>query len=534
MYIRKKKNKSGSYSISLFTSERIDGKNHPVPKLIKSFGASSDEGELLKLWAQAESYKEQLMLVAQPVVKLLKIRSEVDIKNCKSYNVGFYDVYGYYFDKIFNTIELKEEDVKKLKELIILRVANPCSKRKTASISLDYGIECTVNNIYRLMDKLTDHHIKKIKEIIYTRTQALMLEYKREVNILFYDLTTIYFETNTQDELREFGFSKDGKHMHVQIMLAAIVTNDGLPIDYQEFIGNTYEGHTLIPVINNLKSTYNINNVVIVADSALMNKINLEELEKLNIRYIIAARIKNSTKKLKNEILNLDNYNTMNATTSTKATDDILKSKIITLQDKSSLVAYYSSKRARKDFYDREKGLEKIQKHLLSTAKSKLTGSLKKSYVKITKECKIEIDHAKLLQESQYDGFFAFTTNIQNPDPSSILSSYRGLWQIEQTFRIAKSSLDIRPVYHYTTRRIKAHFIICFMALTIIRNIEFILKLKDNPLPIEQMHSLLEQMRKVNIVVDHTRFEILETPPEDIIKIYQLLNIPLQKNFSIY
>lgn len=533
MYIRKKKNNSGSYSVILCVGERIPGKKHPTTKVLKSFGSSIDDAEISKLLLEAEEYKQKLLSIS-PKPKTLKINGDADISSCFSYNVGYSDVYSNAFNSIFTSLNLKEEVVSKLKDLIIMRIANPCSKRKTSFIAPEYGFEFNVNNIYKLMDKLNNSVITDIKKMIYKHTAKLLEQNKQQVDILFYDLTTIHFETNTQDELRDFGFSKDGKHQHVQIMLSAIVTKEGLPIDYEEFVGCTYEGHTLIPVINKLKQNYHINKVVIVADAALMNKINLAELNNLGINYIISARIKNSSEDLRNKILNSDGYNTINEICDNNTGEiDLIKSKIIDCAE-DQLIAFYSSNRARKDYYDRTSNLEKINKHLASSAKSKLTTRLRKTYVTLTNDCKLEIDYKKLEQETLYDGYFAFKTNISNPNPKEILASYRGLWQIEQTFRIAKSNLGIRPVFHYNPRRIKAHFAICYAALALIRHVEYRLKINQVSITLEQMHLMLDKMRKVKIQDSNKHiFELLENPPLELIPIYQTLNIPWHQKFKL-
>ncbi len=286
MFIRKKKNKSGTYSILLLIGERVPGKAHPVSKMIKNFGSSSDENKLKKLVEEAEVYKNYLQSTS-PKAKILKIATDVDLRSCRSYNVGFSDVYGQAFSSIFNTINLKGNLLQRLKDLVIMRIAEPCSKRRTANVAMEYGISLNIDTIYKLMDQINAPIIEQVKKIIFSHTAELLKEQKRTIDVLFYDLTTIYFETSTQDEIRDFGFSKDGKHQHVQIMLAVIVTKEGLLIDYEEFPGNSYEGHTLIPVLNKIQERYHIDNTVIVADAALMNKINLQELDVHGIKYTL-------------------------------------------------------------------------------------------------------------------------------------------------------------------------------------------------------------------------------------------------------
>lgn len=527
MFVRKKKNKSGTTSILLVVGERKSGKKNSIPRLIKNFGTSSDEDELTSFIQKAEDYKNHLMMVS-PKAATLKITSARDIQSCASFNIGFLDVYGKLFDDVFSKINLKPHELKKLHDLIVMRIAAPASKRKTAMISREYGIECGVDSIYKLMDQLTDNTIIQTKKIIHSHTTTLLKAQKETVDVMFYDLTTVYFETNSQDTLRDFGFSKDGKCQHVQIMLAVIVTKYGLPIDYEEFPGNCYEGHTLIPVIEKIKARYQIDQVVLVADAALMNKINLSTLTEKKINYVIAARIKNTKKEIQGKILDQSDYKKISSDK-----DDLIQAKTINLPAGGTLVAFHSSKRARKDERDRQKDIERIEKYIKSTTKSQLTSRLKKPYVTISKACKLEIDLEKLNHEKRFDGFFGIQTNLEKINPKELLSTYRGLWQVEQTFRIAKSNLEIRPVFHYNTKRIRAHFLMCYMSLALIRYVEFALLTNNLHYPIDQLHLLLDQMRVTKVHhADKNVYTLLEDPPPELAPIYQALNIKWHKKFS--
>lgn len=525
MFIRKKKNPGGATCVMLLVGERKPGKKHSNLRLIKTFGSAKDEAVLAQLMQEAEAYKAHLQAIS-PKASTLRITSPQDIQACRFINVGFNDVYGNCFDQVFSELSLKGRDLQKLRDLLVMRIANPASKRKTAMISDLYGINSQVDSIYKLMDELTDLRIDEAKQHIFTHTRKLPKS--ESIDVMFYDLTTIYFETNCQDALRDFGFSKDGKCQHVQILLAAMVTKDGLPVDYEMFPGNVYEGHTLVPVINKIKTRYKVSKVVLVADSALMNKVNLCALTKENIEYIIAARIKNTTQKIQRQILDQSGYTTVFCNE-----EDIIKSKTISTEN-DTLVALHSSKRARKDAYDREEDLQRIEKYLKSTAKSQLTSRLKKPYVTVSKACKIEIDLEKLEQEKQFDGFFGLQTNQKEINPKELLTTYRGLWQIEQTFRISKSNLEIRPVFHYTTRRIKAHVLICYMALSLIRYVGFKLKQSQLEYPIDQLHMLLDRMRMAELRhKDNQLYTLLEDPPPEMATIYGALGLRAHEKFSV-
>jgi len=299
-------------------------------------------------------------------------------------------------------------------------------------------------------------------------------------------------------------------------------------IDYEEFPGNCYEGHTLLPVIDKIKARYQISRVVLVADAALMNKINLSQLTEKNINYVIAARIKNVKKDIQSSILDPHDYHTL-----VTNEEDEIKAKIITLETGDTLVSYHSTKRARKNEYDRQKDIEKIKKYINSTAKSQLTSRLKKSYVAISQSCKLTIDLEKLNQEKQFDGFFGMQTNLDTINPKELLATYSGLWQVEQTFRIAKSGLKIRPVFHYNTRRIKAHFLICYMSLALIRYVQFVLNKNKLQYTYEQLHLLLGQMRITKIHhSDSVVYTLLEDPPNELIPIYRALHIEWPRKFT--
>lgn len=260
MFIRKKLNKGGSFSILLQHAYRVAGKKYSATKIVKNFGSARGSKAIATLVKQASEYKAHLETLS-PRPQILKIASAPDLQSCRSYNVGFSDVYGNAFDKVFEKFNFKFMD--RLKDLVVLRIASPSSKRRTANIAEEYGANLEVDNIYKLMDQLAAPTIKAIKQTIYQHSKKLLAENKEQVDVLFYDLTTVYFETNTQDEIRDFGFSKDGKHQHVQIMLAVIVTKEGLPIDYEEFPGNYYEGHTLVPVLNKIKERHNVDQTVL-------------------------------------------------------------------------------------------------------------------------------------------------------------------------------------------------------------------------------------------------------------------------------
>ena len=407
-----------------------------------------------------------------------------------------------------------------------MRIVRPVSKLKTANIASSFGIEeLSSNKIYKLMDVLDDKKIELIKKQVFKNTKEL-LGPSNQLRVLFYDLTTIYFETNSQTDLKEFGFSKDGKSQHVQISLAMIVTDMGLPIGYEIFKGNSFEGGTLIPTLLKLRQLYKIENVTIVADSAMLSASNIKSLKENNFKYIISARVRNLKKTMAQEMLLNDGYKGLH-----KNEDDNFCYKEMEFGDET-LVACYSDKRRRKDEYERQKSIERIEKYIGKNPKAKLAGPLKKSYVDIIGSGKIAINQAKFEASKRLDGYFGYITN-SNLSAEEIINQYRGLWQIEQTFRITKHNLRIRPVYHFVDRRIKSHFAICYLAVALLRIAEYKLKTAGIDLPIEQLHMMLNEIKQVKLTVGNNECEILSNLPENAGSIFAALKVNLPKAYSV-
>lgn len=511
MHVRVRKNKSGSTSVFVVACKRFPGNKNPQPLVVKSFGSSSDPAKIAALYEEAKEFANNTKYSP-----FLRINNENDIKECKIKNVGFEQFFGKIFDRFFakTDLQLSENDFQIMKQLSLMRIAQPASKLKTSEIASDFNCnELSSNKIYKFMDKLTDDNIEKLKKHIFNNTRKLLGSNK--LRVLFYDLTTIYFENNNDSELKKLGFSKDGKSQHVQISLAFIVTQFGLPIGYEIFAGNIYEGKTLIPTLTKLRTDYGISDVTIIADSAMFSHLNLQELIKHKFNYLVAARVKNLNSKLRKIILDNSNYKKLN--------DDI-DHKLIKLDNKY-LVICHSKERSAKDAYERGKTISRLEKFIGKSAKDTMRGALKKPYVKLSKASTVELDVQKLEQAARLDGYFGFYTNTE-AETQAIIEHYRGLWQVEQTFRITKHNLAIRPVYHYQDRRIAAHFAICFLALALLRTTEYLLIRSGNSISLEKLNYMLEQIKSVQITTKKQKFYIIADPPPEIHSIYQALQIP--------
>ena len=483
MFFRKKKNKSGVISVQI-----IDKSNGRY-KLIKTIGSSADASVIDKLVEQAQHYiihyggQTTLDFILGDDQKYFQSIYE-NIQQVQL--LGPEIVLGKLFNEIgFNTI--KDE---LFKHLVIARLVYPASKLKTIDYLQKYkGITLTANDIYRYLDKLHSTQIKQIQAISFNHTIQLL---NHQLNVVFYDVTTIYFEAADEDDLRKTGFSKDGKHSQPQILLGLLVSENGYPLDYEIFEGNTFEGHTMLPVIEAFKEKYKMQQLIVVADAGLMSNKNINELLDKQYDFIIGARIKNETKQLQAQIL---------ATTLEDGQSIEIKKDAA-----QRIILSYSSARALKDAHNRNKGLERLKKQLQTgkLTKQHINNKGYNKYLKLEGEIKVAIDEDKFKDDAKWDGLKGYITNT-TLNKESVLAYYKQLWQIEKTFRIAKTDVRIRPIYHFKKRRIEAHICIAFVACKLYKELERQLKLKQTNLSAEKAIDILKTIYGLTIILPQSK-----------------------------
>ena len=448
MFVRKKKNRSGSVSIQII--QKVNRLN----KVIKTIGSSSNPNEIERLYHKA--LYEMPRLYGST---LFDPPQEVDIKDLSNDNIR---VVGpdLVFGRIFNHIGFNKIKDPLFKDLSISRITHPGSKLNLSEYLRENNREeITVDRIYYFLDRLNSRYKEKVEDISFNYTKRLL---GGKIGVVFYDMTTIYFESSQPDEFRETGFSKDGKHHLPQIYLGLLVGRDGYPIGYDIFEGSIYEGHTLIPVIERFEKRFNLDKPIVVADAGLLSSKNILALEKKGYSFIIGARIKNEKEKIKTQILQL-------------SLEDGQISKI-TKADNTSLFISYSGKRAKKDLSNRERGLRRLEKNLKAgkLTKSNINNRGYNKYLLFEGEMKIEIDYDKFKEDSRWDGLKGYVTNTKlNGD--QIIENYNNLWKIEKAFRISKTDLKIRPIYHRLKERIEAHICISFVSYLLYKELERVL-----------------------------------------------------------
>lgn len=342
--------------------------------------------------------------------------------------------------------------------------------------------ELNLNHFYRALDALADAK-QKIEDYIFEQNQTL---FNMSIDVVFYDVTTFYFESKDEDLLRRFGFSKDGKAGDVQVVLGLLVDKEGRPVGYDIFAGNTFDGKTLEPFLMRLKNRFSIQKIIIVADRGINSKVNLLRLKELGYGYIVACRLKGMGKKIKEQVFTDVGYKSI------EMQDEVFRYKIIEHQNRfkenknvfhsldENIIVSYSSKRARKDAHDRERLIKKAEE--LMEAPSKIKALNKKGGRKYltgqgddTSKIKWQIDSELIEQDRMYDGYYAIQTSEKNLQPSEVIEAYHNLWKIEESFRIMKTTLEVRPIFHWTEKRIRGHFVLCFLSFLMMRTLEILL-----------------------------------------------------------
>ncbi len=417
--------------------------------LVKHIGSAHRDNEREKLLDKARQYVEQI----SGQKSLWKEGSGsstrlVDLNSCRFHGV-VHTMAHEVLCHVIRTLGFRLKPL--LRDLIVMRMVEPCSKlRSLQLLEKRFGIVHRRQTFYEILSSIIRRKqtIERLA-VIFARKH---LDFN--CSIVLYDVTTLYFESFKEDKpddnnkgLRKTGFSKDNKPQQPQIILGLITTSQGFPLGYEIFRGNTFEGHTMLPIITSFQKRYKVKNCTIVADAAMLSTDNIGELVAGGFSYIVGARVANMSQK---EI-------------------DIISSRLNRTDGKTirliskhgDLICSFSKSRFYKDKNDMEKQASRAKRLVASgepgrRAKFVLSNGSRYAFnEKLLKKTK------KLL------GIKGYVTNIprKRMKDKDVIEHYRNLWKVEHAFRMSKDDLEIRPIFHYTENAIKTHIIICFIAL---------------------------------------------------------------------
>ena len=536
MYLKQSKRKDGRNYLVLAKSVR-----DPVTKTSRTITVESlgylDELEkrykdpIAHFTTEAAKRTEEEIEQTQPV--LLKIsKTETinqDINNRK--NLGFAVL-----SHIFHNLNLDDFFLTKqryanfefnalsiLKLLIYSRLLCPASKKKTwenkGSFFEDFKF--SLEDVYRCLSFLSRYK----EELPLYLHQQIKQQYGRKTDIVYYDVTNYYFEIDREDKQRKKGYSKEHRSSPI-IQMGLFMDTDGIPITYQLFPGNTVDSKTVIPILSKIQRQYDMGRIIVVADKGIITGDVICYTLSAKNGYVLSYSIRGADAQFQEFVLDqagyvdikgepvlpVDGGNNGLCTYRIKSrltpreiyvTTVTGKKKKRTVHEKQ--VVFFSEKYAAKARKERECAVEKARE--LIAAPSKFTQSTTYGAAKYVQNLKYDaktgeiiedkkvallLDEEKIRVEAQFDGYYALVSSEYELSDQKIIDIYRGLWQIEETFRITKSELETRPVFLSREERIQAHFLTCFIALVLGRIMQ---KNMSNRYP---MGALLESLGKAS------------------------------------
>lgn len=446
MYVRKTITR---HSTCFQLCTKINGKLH----IIKHIGCASTSEQIEILQTSAHRECERLKLEIQPTL-FPSVRPMVKAILSQWHITGYHTVFGSVYDCIGFPSTL-------LRDLVIARIVYPRSKLATVRyLDQHLGIALSEDKIYRFLDTLQKNNLTKIAYDFVSKKH-------NGIALIFYDVTTLYFETNIEDDLRKKGWSKDHKNELPQIVIGLFVDKEGYPFDFDFYDGSTFEGHTFSKAIKALTEKYHVADLVVVADAGMLSEKNIVFLETEKLQYIVGARLKSLSEKFKECIFAHDFTKEPIFETSCHTTMETREKK------EKRLIVDFSEKRAQKDAYNRKNVVKKLEEKIVS--KKEL---IKKSKYIILKHqgTIVGIDQEKINQDARHDGLKGYWTNITtSTSPREIIDQYHNLWKVEKAFRMSKNDLQERPIFHRKQTRISGHLLICFCSLLVMKEAEKIL-----------------------------------------------------------
>ncbi len=509
-FLRVEKKSSGTYLRILESYRDATGKS--THRILFSMGKIEDYTQ------------EQLRRIGIRLYELgggeIRLLLEGNVEELARYNYGYVQVLSkamqhYGLDVVIDRMQRNskvEFDLYNATMLMLVeRLHDPCSKRSNWFNQQEYlGIEPTeLQHLYRTLDKLADHN-KFIQRQIFQTGRDL---FNQQLDVVFYDVTTLYFDSEVEQEgsLRRKGFSKDGKMGNTQILFCMLIDKNKNPIGYRIFKGDTFEGHTFEKALEDLKQEFHIDKIVIVADRGMLSKNNIKLVEEKSYEFIIGERIRSLPQSIQKTLLDKSTYKY--EWTYADSDNEQITIQYTTLSyEGKTIIATYSNKRAKKDRTDREQKLATAQ--LLLKHPNLLKKKASRYYLTSIGNEKYELNEKKIKADQAYDGILAIATNTTTLAETVILDHYKQLYKIEHTFRTFKSHLEMRPMFHWTNKRIEGHICLCYIAYTLLNYVQQKLIAVSKPLSEKNLRAIIDHMQ-VSLIQRNQEQIYLRAKPKD-------------------
>lgn len=378
--------------------------------------------------------------------------------------------------------------------MVLNRLSDPMSKLRVSDwVKTVYCPEwekLELHHFYRALDFLADHKAQ-FEEALYARVWDL---FNLKLDLVLWDTTTTYFHGRAAEGLAEFGFSKDKRPDRVQIMIGVLVSRDGFPIAHEVFPGNTAEVDTFRQVMGKVKQQFQLGRVILVADRGMVSEKLLREIESAQLEYIVGVRMRKL--KAAQEVLSRPGRYRKVAPN--------LWVKEVVYQGVRYIVCFNPEEKER-DRQTRKQAVTKLQERLAAGEVKQLIGNTAyRRYLRLD-GTEASIDKQVLKQEARYDGKYVLRTNC-SLSPKEVAEAYKSLWQVERAFRELKSGLDLRPIYHWTEKRIRGHVMVCFLALVLEMALRRKIKGLGEDIRYDDLMLDLSQLRAVDLHLDGSHY----------------------------
>ena len=338
-----------------------------------------------------------------------------------------------------------------------------------------------------------------VKDLVEEKLFSLRRNLFTELELVFFDTTSIYFEGKGGDHIGQYGNSKDHRSDRKQMVVGAVLDNKGFPLCCEIWPGNTADVNTLLPVADRLRERFGVNRMCVVADRGMISRGTIEVLEAKGLNYILGVRMRR-VNHVKSEVLSrAGRYREVVPEIKVSKAPAPLKVKEVMINN-SRYIVCLNSRQARKDKADRDAILESLKDRIKSGAKSMIGNKGYQKYLKVTKDA-ISIDDSKVQQEERYDGKWVLTTNLEIP-ADEIALKYKELWMVEHVFRDVKSVLETRPVYHKRDETIRGHVFCSFLALVLRKELDMRIENIGENMEWEQIKMDLKRLQEV--IIEHS------------------------------
>lgn len=486
--IRKTKTASGATAVQVVRNE---GKHRIV---VKHIGSAHSESALTELLVEAEQYAEAHRI--QP--GLFAPSPESSVSNTLAHATLVGVTHSFARDALLACARLcgLGSLPEPYLDLALMRIIEPASKLRTIELlKQHFDIRYAERTVYRWLPKLLSYQAS----IEGAAIETARTEFDESFNLVLYDVTTLYFESFKEYDLQRPGFSKDNKPQQPQIMIGLLTTRSGFPVMHEVFEGNTFEGHTMLEIVRRFQQRFGQAKPIIVADAAMLSKDNMQTLEAQGYDYIVAARLANTVSQFIDQI-----------DAELPRTDNAIKRFHYAYADQEvAIICEFSSARYKKDKREFDKQVNRARELLERNEPGRRAKFVKKSN---QKDKPFIFDTVLKAKTEKLLGIKGYVTNIapEKLADAEVIAYYKDLWHVEQAFRMSKSDLRARPIFHRTQEAIKAHVFICFMALMMGKYLEIktgmsIKRIRDELWKIHEAHIRDERTGEVHVMRMDTR-----------------------------